>query len=159
MAWSHHTKYRHYIRLYPQGSTTHDEIDIEEYFKCRYVSLENADNPSIKSVYSEDYAEHDGQRVYSSPDIAYNASELTLTLRWRSEECGDVQEWSEKFIEYITGKNLEYHDTFRPNKFWQLIFKDSPSIKAERLYGNQQYRFISFKMSNFGGRPYKQSQL
>ena len=159
MDWNHHTKYRHYLRLYPQEDTVYSEVDIEEYFKCRYVSLENAEKSSIKTVYCEDYAEHDGQRVFSFPDIAYNASELTLTLRWRSDECGDVQEWSEKFIEYITGKKLEYHDTFRPNKFWQLIFKDSPSIKAERMYGNQQYRFISFKMSNFGGRPYKQSQL
>lgn len=159
MAWSHSTQYRHYLRKYPQGDTVFPEIDIEEYFKCRYVSLENAEHTSAKTVYTEDYAEHDGIRVWTSPDIAYNASELTLTLRWRQEECGNVQEWSEKFFEYISAQKFQFHDTFRPDKYWQFILIDAPTIKNERLYGDQQYRFISYKLKNFGGRPFKQSQL
>lgn len=157
--WTHPTQFRHYLQKYPQGNTTFEEIDIEETFKCRYVSLKNTQNPSVKSVYTEDYAEHGGQKVWSDENPIYNASELTLTLRWRSDECGDVQEWSEKFIEYITAKKFQYHDTFRPDKYWQFIFKDAPNIESERLYGTQQYRYVSFKLNNFGGKPSKTSQL
>ena len=159
MAWTHPTKYRHYIRLYPRQGETTTLIDIEEHFKCRYVSLENAETPTLKSVYTEDYANHNGQRVFSDEEPSYSSSELTLTLRWRSEECEDVQEWSRRFQQFIAGRKFEYHDTFRPRKYWQVIFKDSPKVEAERLYGNSQYRFISFKLSNFGGFPYQTSQL
>lgn len=159
MSWTHPTQYRHYLRLYPQNGTTSAEVDVEEEFKCRYVSLENAVNPTVKSVYVESYADHDGDRVWTATDVLYNSSELTLTLRWRQDECEDVQEWSEKFIKYITGKKFEYHDTFRPDKYWQFIFKDTPTVNAERLYGSQQYRYLSFKLSNFGGKPKETSQL
>lgn len=162
--WEHKTDFRHYIQKYSEKSASGEtisfsQIDLEEYFKCRYVSLENADTPSVKSVYTEDFAEHDGQRVWSSDNPVYNASELTLTLRWRSDECEDVQEWSGKFAEYVAGKKFEYRDTFRPDKYWQFIFKDSPVVKAEKLFGNLQYRFVSYKLSNFGGKPYKTSQI
>lgn len=157
--WQHPTQFRHYLQKYPQGDVQFPQVDIEELFKCRYVSLKNAQNPSIKSVYTEDFAERGGQKVWSGEDPIYNASELTLKLRWRSEECGDVQEWSEKFIEYISGRKFEYHDSFRPNKYWQFIFKSEPSIDAERLYGGHQYRYVSFKLNNFGGKPAETSQL
>lgn len=159
MAWTHPTEYRHYIQLYPRNGKDYAETDLEMAFQCRYVSLENAVTPSAKSVYAEDYAEHDGQRVYASPDVVHNASELTLTLRWRSDECGDVQEWSQRFIDYALGRKFQYHDSLRPDKYWQFVFKDAPTVKAERLYGDLQYRFLSFKLSNFGGKPYKESQL
>lgn len=162
--YKHPTDFRHYIQKYSEKSPSgekinYPQIDLEEYFKCRYVSLENAETPSVKSVYTEDFAEHEGSRIYTSPDVAHNASELTLTLRWRSDECEDVQEWSEKFTDYVSGKKIEYHDSFRPGLYWQLIFKDSPTVKAEKLFGAVQYRFVSYKFYNFGGKPYKTSQL
>lgn len=157
MAWKHPTQYRHYIQLQSQGNTAFLEVDIEEYFKCRYVSLEGAENPSVKSVYVESYGGHDGDRVWTGPDVYYNSSELTLTLRWLSSECGDVREWSEKFADYIAGKKFEYSDTFR-GKRWQVLFKDSPAVKAERYYGAPQYRFVSYKLTNFGGKPTKRGQ-
>ena len=159
MAWNHATQYRHYIQMYPSADKEHPEIDLEEYFKCRYVSLKNAVSPSVKSVYTEDYAEQDGKKVYAAPNVVRNSSELTLTLRWRSDECGDVQRWSQTFTVFISGKKFQYHDTFRPNKYWQFIFTDTPTIEAERLHGDLQYMYLSFKLLNFGGVPYRESQL
>lgn len=157
--WVHPTQYRHYIKKYPQAGTTFQQIDLEQNFKCRYVSLENANNPTIKNIYTEDYAEHDGQRVYIDSNLAYNASELTLTLRWRQSECGDVLVWSDKFLNYITGQKFEYHDTFRPGKYWQLLFKDTPQVKAQRLFGDEQYIFLAYKLTNWGGKPLAKSAL
>ena len=159
--WKHHTHYRFYMQRYEDGysTTPYEVVDIEERFQCRYVSLENGTSPALKSVYTEDFAEHDGLRVYTDDDPKFKSSEVTLTLRWRSEECGNVQTSMQFFVNYITGKKIEYHDTFRRNKYWQLIFDGSPEIVAEKLYGNSQYRFVRFKFTNFGGRPYTESHL
>ena len=65
---------------------------------------------------------------------------------------------SDAFFEYISGKKLEYSDTFR-NKYFELICTAEPTIKAENLKGVIKYRFITYKFTNFGGKPFKTSQL
>lgn len=161
MAWNHSTQFRHYITKYPQNGEAFDKVDIEEFFKCRYVSLSNAIQTSVKNTYTESFAEHDGTRVWtpSYTDLAYNTSEMTLCLRWRSDECGDVQEWSDKFFQYVTGQKIQYNDTFRPNKYWQLLMTNAPTIMAEKLFGDLQYRFVNFKFTNWGGRCFSSSQI
>lgn len=159
MAWIKHTDFYHYIKLYPVGQAEYSDVDIESRFQCRYVSMTNSGQTSIKNIYTEDFAEHDGLRVYTptaaeNNDIAYNLSEVTLKLRWRSDEVnrGDIQTLANDFYDYIKGRKLQYHDTFRPNNYLQLILKDAPKVVNEKLYGNVQYMFIEYKFTNFGGR-------
>ena len=159
--WVHHTPYRFYVQRYPDANSQggYPIIDLEEHFKCRYVSFKGLTRPAPKTVYTEDYPEMDGLRVWTDYNVKCKSSEVTLTLRWRSEECGYVQP-AMKFIEtYIMGRKFEYHDTFRPGYYWQLICNSAPEITQERLYGNQQYIFAQFKFTNFGGTPTTYSKL
>lgn len=159
--WQHHTPFRFYLQKYPQDGTTFPVIDIEAQFKCRYVSLENAVLPAVKNTYMEDFAERGGRKVWTpKPNkLAYDTSELALTLRWRSDECGDVQKCSDDLINYITGQKIEYHDTFRPDKYWQLIMTAAPAIKAEQLHGALQFRYMQLKLTNWAGKSYTESQI
>ena len=159
--WHHHTSFRFYIQKYPQEGVTFSPIDIEEQFKCRYVSLEGAKPTKVKNIYKEDYLERSGKRIYvpKPAKLTYDTSDLLLTLRWRSDECGNVQTWSDSFFDYITGQKLEYHDTFRPDKYWQVLMEESPVIKASQLYGSPQFIFIQYKLANWSGTSFKESQL
>lgn len=161
MSWQHATKFRFYIQKYSQGTTTFPITDIEESFKCRYVKMVGMGHTDVKNTYSENFAEANGLRMFTPPvaDIAYDKSEISLYLRWRSDECGDVHEWANKFFDYVTAQKLEWHDTFRSNGYWQLILEKAPEIKTETLIHKPNYLIVSYKFTNFGGGPYKTSQV
>lgn len=154
----HPTKYRHYIRLYPKGTDLPFKIDIEEWFRCRFVSMTGTDAQSVKNVYTEDYNDHDGLRIWVGDTPVYKGGDVSITLRWRSDECDDVIAKSDEFFEYISGKRIEYSDTLR-NKYFELICTAEPTVKAENLIGPVKYRFITYKFTNFGGKPFNTSQL
>lgn len=154
----HPTKYRHYLQKLPQGQTTFDKIDIEQQFQCRVVEMTGADAMAPKKVYSEDYAEKDGLRVWNDTTQVYKGGDISITLRWRSDECDDIIAKSDAFLEYISGQKIEYSDTFR-NKYFQLICSAEPTIKAENLKSAIKYRFITYKFTNFGGKYFKTSQI
>lgn len=154
----HPTKYRHYIQKFPQCETTFQKIDIEEQFECRFVEMSGADAMSVKNVYTEDYNDHDGSRTWVGDTPVYKGGDVSITLRWRSDECGDVMAKSDAFFEYISGKKLEYSDTFR-GKYFKLMCIAEPTVKAENLKSAVKYRFITYKFINFGGKPYKSSQI
>lgn len=154
----HPTKYRHYMQKLPEGETTFQKIDIEQQFQCRFVEMSGTDAMSAQSVYTEDYAEKDGLRVWNGSTPVYKGGNISLTLRWRSDECDDIIAKSDAFFEYIAGKKIEYSDTFR-NKYFELICSAEPTIKAENLKSAIKYRFITYKFTNFGGRHYATSQI
>lgn len=157
--WAHSTKYRHYIKKYPQGNTSFQQIDIEEQFKCRFQKMSNATQTGAKNVYIEDYAEHNGARIFVPTVIVYESSEIDLYLRWRSDECDDVLIESDNFFNYISGHKFEYHDTFRPNRYWQFVLKKAPAVQTEILNSDIQYLIIKYTLTNWGGKPYATSQL
>lgn len=161
MAWTHPTKYRHYIQKYPKGSTTFSKIDIEEQFQCRFVKMKGTDAQSVKNYYSEEHNDHDGINVWVGDTPVYKGGDISLTIRWRSDECDDVIAKSDAFFEYISGKRLEYSDTLRPNKYFQLLCTAEPTVEDENIKddGGVKYRFITYKFTNFGGKPYKTSQI
>ena len=156
--FNHPTIYRHYLKKYPKGNTVFQKVDIEEEFQCRFVRMEGADAISVKNHYEEDYSTNNGLRVWSGDTPVYKGGDVSITLRWRSDECGDVIAKSDAFFEYISGKKLEYSDTFR-NKYFELICIAEPTIKAENLKSAVKYRFITYKFTNFGGKPFTTSQL
>lgn len=161
MAWTHPTKYRFYLRKYPQGDVTFSEIDIEETFKCRFQKMTNAAPTDIKNIYEEDFAEQDGSRIWvpGTEDLAHKTSEISLYLRWRSDECDNVQEWSDKFYNYIAGQRVEYHDTFRPNRYFQLLMEKAPEVQTEILYSEPHYLIVKYTFKNWGGKIYSTTQI
>lgn len=152
------TKYRFYIQAYDDTQPR----DIETYFNCHYQAMTGNNQTSVKTYYEEDYAEHHGTRLWlpkNPEDIAFSASDITLCLLFKSNKDYEVLEDEKRFLAYITGKRFEYHDTFRPNRYWQLTFVSEPETKGEILYGNRQYRWVGFKMRNWGGTFYTHSQI
>lgn len=157
-----HPLYRFYLQRYPEGDTTYPVIDIEAFFNCYYQSMTNNGQTAVKNYYEESWVEHNGSRLWlpkTSDDIAFDTSELTLSLLFKSNENYEVLSDEKRFLEYITAKRFEYHDTFRPNRYWQLTFVAAPETKQEILYGNRQYRLVSFNLKNWGGKYYTSSQL
>lgn len=164
----HSTQYRFYLQKYPQknpngivdSTITFPKVDIEEHFKCYYVAFGGSNIPAIKNIYEEDFAERDGVRIWTpdKSELAVSASDITLELLWKSNKQYEVLENERAFYDYVAGQKLEYSDTFR-NLHWQLVLKDSPDTKGEKLYGGQQYRWVSYKFRNFGGKPTKESKL
>lgn len=162
MAYQHSTPYRFYIQRYAQGDTKFPQVDIEEYFNCHYKAMGNNNQTAVKNFYEEKFAELSGSRLWlpHNPEyLAFDTSELTLELLFKSNKNYEVLEDEKRFLEYITGKRFEYHDTFRPNRYWQLTFVTAPETKGEVLYGGQQYRWVAYKLKNWGGKYYTESQI
>lgn len=157
----HPTKFRHYLRKFSQGETSFPEIDIEETFKCRFQKMTGLIHTDVKNIYTEDFAEQSGLRIFipEKDDLAYSASEISINLRWRSDECDSVQEWSDRFFNYVSGQKIEYHDTFRPNRYVQLILEKAPDVETEMLYSNPQYLIVKYTFKNWGGKIYSESQI
>lgn len=158
-AWQHPTSYRFYLQLYPQDGTANLRRDVESYFKCRFMSMQGVDGGGVKNTYTEDYAEQNGLRLWTPKpdDIRFKENDVTIKLRFRSEECGDVIAARDAFYNYVAGEKLEWYDTFR-KKYLQLCLIEAPTIEYEKLTGSQ-YCVMSYKFKNFGGKPYTSSQL
>lgn len=161
MSYKHHTKYRFYIQKYTQGTTTFPQVDLEEYFNCYYKSFSGNKQTKAKNVYEENYAERSGSRLWTPAveDIAYDTSDVTLELVWKSNEDYAVLEDEQAFFDYVTAQKLEYHDTFRPDRYWQLCLIEAPEVSQELLHGGLQYRVVKYKFKNFGGKYYTTSQI
>lgn len=152
-------QYKFYIQRYPEGGKVFPVVDIEAYFHCRYQSMTGNSQTAVTNFYEEKFPELSGSRLYLPEDIAFDTSDLTLNLLFESNEDYEVLEDERKFLAYITAKRIEYHDTFRPDRYWQLTFVAAPETKEEILYGNRQYRLVAFKLKNWGGKYYETSQL
>lgn len=160
MSWNHATPYRFKIQKYKQGSTTFEQIDIEEQFKCRFQKMTGVSPTGVKNTYSEDFSEVSGKKVWTPApsDLAFEASEVTLYLRWRSDECDDVHQYADNFYNYVVGQKLEWYDSFR-KRYLQLILEKAPSVETEILDRNPQYLIMKYVFTNFGGRPTTTSKL
>lgn len=155
-------QYKFYIQRYKEGDTSYPLVEIESYFNCHYQSMTGNNQTNVKNFYEENFAEKSGSRLWlpSDPeDIAFDTSELTLNLLFESNEDYEVLEDEKRFLDYITAKRFEYHDTFRPDRYWQLTFVSAPETKEEILYGGRQYRLVAFKLKNWGGKYYTTSQI
>lgn len=152
--WQHHTKYRFKIQKYPQGTTTFPIVDIEQKFKCRFQKMTGNAPAGVKNVYFEDFAERSGKKAWTPEveDLAYESSEVSLYLRWRSDECDDVRANADDFYEYVVGQKLEWFDTLR-NRYLQLVLDKAPSVETEILDRKPNYLIMKYTFTNFGGKP------
>lgn len=160
---SDYIKYEFYIQRYPDSkSTSYPVINIESFFNAHYKAMTKNEQPAVKNFYEEDFAEKSGSKIWlpdNTEDLAFSTSELTLELLFKSNANYEVLNDEKKFLDYITGKKFEYHDTFRPNRYWQLTLVAAPETKGEILYGGHQYRWVAYKLKNWGGKYYTTSQL
>ena len=165
-------KYKFYIQKYGRKywdknkSQYVDEakgelIDIEEQFKCKYVKFEGlSETGKVKNIYTETYAETEELRVYIPDEVLYENTELSLTLLFApdSENDSDVQNNERAFFEYISGRKIEYHDTFR-NRYVSLLLLNKPEVVGEVLYGGSRYREVKYTFRNIYGRSFATSKI
>jgi hypothetical protein len=143
-----------------EDDTLHGELDIEETFNCKYCSFTGLGEDGAARVYTEEFAEAKELRVYTPApsEITHDSTECKLTLLFESDKDFKVQEDERRFQEYVAGRKIIYHDTFR-NLYYSLLMKTAPTKNAERLYSGQQYRQVVYTFTNLAGCPYKENPL
>lgn len=138
------------------------KIDIEETFNCKYVSLSGvSENGKVKNIYTESYAETEELRTYIPKDLVYDNTELVLTLLFVptcDDDEADIQDNADKFFNYVSGRKIEWSDTFR-NKFVTMVLINKPEVVGEVLYGGSRYRQIKYTFKNIFGRSFDKSQI
>lgn len=150
--------YHFYIKRFPDSSGTYPKRDIESYYKCHYKQFKDFFfDGDVKSVWTEDYSEVSGDRVWlpEQDDLAFKSYDCKLELLFRKDTC---QEDVRKFYEDIRGVRLEYSDTFR-NRYLPIILIKSPNVEQEILYGNNPYMLVSFTFNAFMGQSFETSQI
>lgn len=136
-------------------------IDIEEWFKCKYVRFEGlSETGKVKNIYIETYAESEELRMYIPDDVLYENTEMSLTLLFapNTENDSDVQDNERAFFEYVSGHKIEYHDTFR-NRYVSLVLLNKPEVVGEVLYGGSRYREVKYTFKNIYGRSFATSKI
>lgn len=150
--------YNFYIQLYPTNDEYTPVEDIEKKYNCKYKQFKSFFfNGEVKNVYTEDYAEQNGVRIWlpGCEERTYKSYDCTLELLFDKATCQkDVRE----LYNHINGQPLEYHDTFR-NRYVKLLCTKQPSIAQEILYGERPYILVSFVFSNVDGRTYASSHV
>lgn len=136
-----------------------EKIDIEETFKCKYVRMEGiGENGKAKNVYSESYAETEELRLHIPQTVLYDNTELALTVIFcpQSDDEMDIQDNERELFEYLSGRLVEYSDTFR-NRYVSMILINKPEVVGEVLYGGSRYREVKYTFQNVYGRSFEQS--
>lgn len=155
-------KHKFYIQKHPIYGESFGEQELFEKFNAWYVSFEGLlESGDIMNIATEEFAESPRLRLYipKQSEIAHKSTDVTLTLLWKSDKDFTVQDEEQSFYEYIKGTLLEYHDTFRRGRYWELILIKAPKLVAERLYEGNQYREVSYIFKNIYGHYFTESQI
>lgn len=165
-------EYKFYIQRYSQSvwnadtqsyetESATDVINIEEHFHCIYVKLEGmAESGKVRNIYSESFAEETSPRYHIPKDIIHDVTNTTLTLLFPivNDDIYDVQDNERAFYDFVKGRKIEYHDTFR-NRYLTLILIDKPELVSEVLYGEARYRQVKYTFKNIYGKSYTESKI
>lgn len=131
-------------------------LDVEEHFGCKYVRMEGLDEfGKAKNLYTESYAETEMLRINVPKNVLYENTEVSLTLLFlaSSENRLDVSDNERKFFEFVSGRPVEWYDTFR-HRMAALLLVNKPEVVGEILYGNGRYRQIKYTFKNIFGRSF-----
>lgn len=132
-----------------QGSVKDLEVDYSglNYKECK--GLSSVGKP--KNIYTENYAEADGLRVYhpadsSGGEIAREVTAIELTLVF----IGDSRRSSyDSFNEFVSSGRIFYWDTARFRKVWLVL--DEAVEPSEDVIKGTQYIMATFKFKNLWG--------
>lgn len=146
--------YKFYMCKVDRDGVQTDKRDLERDFKgCRYrycKGLETKGAP--KNIYTEDYPEKDGLRVFHPSDILdeivrYKETEIELGLIFLGEERRASYE---SFCNYIRSSRIRYWDNARNRKV-ELILKSETAPTEDTLKGGVLYIDVAFKFTNVWG--------
>lgn len=135
--------------------------DIEKEFGCKYVKLEGVNEyGKAKNIYTESYAETEELRVYVPEKVLYENTDISLTLVFPCVSKNnrlDVTTNERIFFEYVSGRCVEWYDTFR-ERYLTLLLINKPEVVGEVLYGDMRYREIKYTFKNIYGRSFEHSK-
>lgn len=166
-------EFKFYIRFYPvvrwddeQGaavtvSPASSQIDVMEEYDCGYAKMQGiSENGKAKNIYTESYAESDELRIYLPDELAYENTKCVLTLLFPAtgSDRMDVQSNERRFFEAVSGKKIEWYDTFR-KRYVTLILIEAPKLTGEKLYGGSRYRQVEYTFQNVYGRSFATSKI
>ena len=151
-------QYSFYIQRFPDGTKSYPKRDLEKYYGSLYKQFKDFFfDGEPKNIYTEDYAEVSGDRVWlpEQSELAHKSFECKLELLFKKETCqADVR----KFYDDIKGVKIEYSDTFR-NRYLPIILTKRPDITQEILYGESPYMLVAFTFNAFMGQSFETSQI
>lgn len=127
-----------------------DAVDIEDKFQGLKVGkVSGLDNyGAAKNIYTESYPESEELRVYIPEKVTREAVDVEFEITFKG---GDRRDTFHRFMEYIDGYKLKFHDTERRRECI-LLLTDSVEVTQEEFYGTSPFMTVSFKFKNIGGR-------
>ena len=145
--------YKFYMQLTTKaGVTTGSVKDLETDFPgLHYSKIEGLEAVGApKNIYTENYAEADGLRVYHPADnngaIAHEATEVKLTLVFFDDKRRKAYN---DFCRFLEGGRMFYWDNARNKKVW-LIFDKEVEPDADTITPDG-YISAAFAFTNIWG--------
>lgn len=122
--------------------------DLEKDFSgLRYLSCKGLSSKGKQRVYTEEYSESNGVRVFIPDNITVDTVELQFEFAFIGANRRDV---FDSFCEYVQGKKLRYWDTARSRKV-EIYLSDKVEPSEDLLIGSTPYIKASFKFINING--------
>lgn len=121
------------------------EVDFEGLRYSKLTGVNTIGKP--QNIYTEQYSEMNGVRVYVPNEVTNANYNLTLTLYFFGENRQLVYE---NFNEYIRNGFTKYWDTARNKEF---VFMINSEIKpsAENWYEGKPYLGVNYTLVNING--------
>lgn len=121
-----------------------------KYLSCKGLNAEG----TLKNVYTESYADHEGVRTYHPSDVGkrvyHEATDIELSLIFLSN---DRQSVYKSFVEYIQEARMYWWDTARNLKAWLMLIESSEP--EEDIIKGEGYIKTTFKFTNIWGKTYQ----
>lgn len=114
-----------------------------KYSKCDGL----LDKGERVNVYTEQYSDSDGMRVWQGSYVVRKPTEITLTLYFFGENRQSVYE---SFYEYVKNGIISYYDNVR-KKESRMFLVDALKVKDDIYKGSHPYILIDFKFQNIWG--------
>lgn len=161
-------EYSFYLRkVTDNGDGTHtagDEKCLEDDFKgLRYKSLTGLNlTGKPKGVYTEEYAEMNGDDVYVSQNTARGSTELTLSLVFLcpddthasyASQIAAMEATYHDFCDWLGGGLLIWRDTARQRRVLMYL-SNNPTVSSDKFGSGIPYIEASFKFKNILGASY-----
>lgn len=142
-------EYHFYMKNPKSDVYTNQVIDIEAAFSglkyCRCEGL--LKKGKQKNVYTENYADADGLRVWQGESVVREATTITFTFWF----VGDMRHATyEEFCKYVSKGKISYWDDAR-KKEALIVLIDALEPSEDQFIGSVPYIKADFKFQNIWG--------
>lgn len=128
--------------------------DLEVDFSgMKYLSCKGLSSKGKSRVYTEQYADSNGIRVYIPTTLTVDTVDIEFEFVFVGDNRRDV---FDTFYEYVKGRRLRYWDNVR-NRQVEMYLSDKVEPSEDILLGSTPYIKATFKFTNINGISTKKS--